>query len=160
MSITITIAGTPIEFPSTAQSPDWSEAIIQFAEAVELALQSAIGEFDVPPQVFTLSNNVNTNLDLPNLSFSTTEVRSVTVEFAVFRSTDSNITEAKGRLNMLFDDDSSTWLVQREDDVGNITSEVTFNVTNQGQVQISTTSLAGTNYQGVISYSAEALQKS
>jgi len=157
---TITISGTPIEFPNTATSPDWSESVIQFAEAVELALQSAIGEFDVPPQVFTLPNNVNTNLDLPNLSFSTTEVRSVTIEFAVFRSTDSNITEAKGRLNMLFDDDSNNWLLQREDDVGNITSEVTFNVTNQGQVQISTTSLVGTNYQGVISYSAEALQKS
>lgn len=156
---TITISGTPIEFPSTGNSPDWSPAVIQFAEAVESALLSAIGVADVPPQLFTLLDNVNTNLDLPNLSFSTTEVRSVTIDFSVRRSTLLHVTEAKGRLNLLFDDETDVWLVQREDDIGNITSEVTFNVTNQGRVQINTTFLPGLEYQGSISYSAKALQK-
>lgn len=155
----ITIQGTPIEFPNSGSSPNWSPAVIEFAQAVEAALQAAIGEFDVPPQVYTLTNNVNSNLNIPNLSFSSQEVRSATIEFAVFRKTNSLKTFAKGRLNIFYDDVAADWAIQREDDVGNITNEVTFSITSSGQIQITTTNLAGSSYTGKISYSAKALPR-
>lgn len=155
----IIIQNTPIEFPSSGQSPNWSPAVITFAQAVETALQAAIGDFDVSPQVLVLSNNVNTNLDIPNLSFSNSEVRSASIDISVWRKTDSSKQFCKTKLNIFYDDVMNDWAVEREDDVGNTTTEITFDITPSGQVRVSTTSISGPNYSGTISYSAKALQK-
>ena len=69
MSTTIVIQGTVIEFPTSGESPNWAPAIVEFAEAVEAALQSVLGDFDVFPQTFILSNNANSNLNIPNLNY-------------------------------------------------------------------------------------------
>jgi len=155
----ITILGTPVEFPNTGSSPNWAPSVIQFAELVELALQSAVGDFDVPPQVLTLQNNVNSNLDIPNLNFSTQEVRSANITYSVYRETDTSTSWSEGELNVMYNDDLGDWAVQREENVGNITTEVTFNITSTGQLQISTTVLSGTGYTGKIGYYAKALKK-
>ena len=42
MSIPVIIQGTIIDFPSSGQSPDWSSAVIQFAEAVSQAFTSTL----------------------------------------------------------------------------------------------------------------------
>jgi len=155
----ITIQNTPIAFPNTGTSPSWSPAVIQFAEAVEVALSAAIGDFDVPPQVYTLSSNANANLNIPNLSFDSESVRSITIEYALYRTTVSSNTYAKGRLNIMYDDFTTSWYMQREDDIGNITTEATFNITTAGQVQITTTTLAGSDYSGTISFYAKTNEK-
>lgn len=156
---TIVIQNTPIEFPNSGSSPNWAPAVIEFAQAVEEALSAAVGDYDVSPQVYTLINNANTDLEVPNLTFSITEVRSATIEFSVYRETNTNKSFAKGRLNLFYDDDAASWAVQREDDIGNVTDEVTFDITPSGQVRISTETLAGSGYSGTISYSAKALTK-
>lgn len=159
MSIPIIIGGTVIQFPVSGSSPNWAPALVEFAQAVEETLQAAVGDFDIPPQVFPLQNVVNTNLALPNLSFSPAEVRSATITFNVYRSTLSNVSFASGTITVMYNDDAGDWAFQREDDVGNVTDEVLFDITSTGQVRITTTALAGTDYSGRVGYYAKALKR-
>jgi hypothetical protein len=59
----------------------------------------------------------------------------------------------------MYDDFTTSWYMQREDDVGNITTEAVFNITTTGQVQITTTTLAGSDYSGTISFYAKTNEK-
>jgi len=156
----ITIQGTTINFPNTGSSPVWSESVIDFAEAVEAALAGITGTYDVPPQVFDLTNEVNTDISLPRLTFPTTEVRGVIVTYAIYRkSTTVNEVEA-GTLEFVYDTAAGSWLVSREG-TGSDVVNVTFSVTNPGQVTFSTTAMAsGTYEEGAISYQAKAVLQS
>jgi hypothetical protein len=156
---TIVIQGTPIDFPNSASSPDWSPAVIQFAQAVETALNGVVGPFDISPQVLTLASNANTNLDIPNLAFSTSSVRGAFIKFAVYRkSTGSGATTVveSGNVIAVYNADATgnkwEWSTDFSGD-----STATFNVTDTGQVQISTTAITGTYAAGFLTYSATAL---
>jgi hypothetical protein len=158
----IIISGTPIEFPDSGESPDWSEAVIEFAEAVEDALSSAVGSYDVTPQVFTLDNtHDSTTVDLPNLTFSTSTVRAAEISIAINRSADAvdSVSEFT-KLLVVYNVDGtpgSLWETSREY-VGD--AHITFAVSDVGQVSFTTSTLSGTNHSGLISYSAKALANS
>lgn len=158
----ITIQGTLIDFPDSAQSPNWAEPIIQFAQAVEQALSSVAGPFDVPPQIFVMTANVNTNIALPSLAFPTSTVRAAFIRYAVFRNTTgggaSTVAEA-GNMVVVYNPDSigAKWEITR-DYVGN--AEVTFTITDDGQVKFSSTSITGSSHTGQITYTAQALLNS
>lgn len=153
MSVIITIQGTPIEFPSSGESPNWAPAVIEFAQATEQALLSAVGPYDIAPQVFNLISDVNTNLDISNLNFPTAVVRAGYINYSVIRIGSSTVSEA-GQIVVVYD--GSTWTLTR-DYVGD--ANCTFNITSTGQVQITTPTLAGYS-SGKISFSAQALQQS
>src|SRR5271165_5168158 len=84
---TINIQGTIINFPDSAQSPNWAEGLIQFAEAVELALSTVVGPYDIPPQIFVMTANTNTNVPLPGLSFPTSNVQGAQILYTVYEQT-------------------------------------------------------------------------
>lgn len=156
MAVTVTIQGTEIEFPTSGESPNWAPAVVEFAQAVEEALDASLGDFDVFPQTFILTQNANTNLNIPNLNFPIEEVRSAFIKYAVYRSTASNSSFDSGEMVIIYDSLSSTWYLQRES-VGNSDTDIIFNITSAGQIQITTTSLSGTGYSGRIAFSAQAL---
>ena len=158
MSIVINIQGQVIDFPTSGQDPSWAPAIVQFAQAVEDALRAAIGDFDVFPQTFILTNNANTNLEIPNLNFPIAEVRSAFIQYSVYRSTDSNSSYDAGDITVIYDTLTATWHLQRES-VGNSDTDISFDITGTGQVRIPTTSLSGTNYSGRIAFAARALKQ-
>ena len=137
MSVTINIKGTPIEFPSTGESPNWAPAVIEFAQAVENAILSAVGPYDIPAQVFNLTSDTNTNLDVTDLNFPTSAVRSAYIKYSVIRIGSSTVTEA-GNIMTVYN--GSSWLLTR-DYVGDAGCE--FNITSSGQVQITTSTLSG-----------------
>src|SRR5579863_7672630 len=85
----ITIQGNPIQFPDDGTSPDWAEAVIQFAQDTATALSGAVGTFDVSPQTFDISsyNPTSTPQPVPNLSFSTTTVLGANIQIACTRTT-------------------------------------------------------------------------
>ena len=153
MSVTINIKGTPIEFPSTGESPNWAPAVIEFAQAVENAILSAVGPYDIPPQVFNLTSDTNTNLDVTDLNFPTSAVRSAYIKYSVIRIGSSTVTEA-GNIMTVYD--GSSWTLTR-DYVGDANCE--FNITTTGQVQITTSTLSGYT-SGKVSFSAQALEQS
>jgi hypothetical protein len=158
MSVTITIQGTPIEFPSSGESPNWAPAVIEFAQATEQALLSAVGPYDIAPQVFNLISDVNTNLDITDLNFPTSVVRAGYINYSVVRVgtvglITTTLSEA-GNITVVYD--GSAWTLTR-DYVGD--ADCTFNITSAGQVRITTPTLAGYS-SGKVSFSAQTLQQS
>jgi hypothetical protein len=157
MAVDITISGNVISFPTSGEDPNWAPAITEFAQAVEDALSTVSGQFDVTPQVYTMVANVNTNVDLPNLSFSTTNVRGAFVQYSVYRTASSPSATAYESGNLILIYTGSSWEVSR-DFVGD--GSITFNVTNGGQIQFSSTVIGGGTHTGKISYTARALLQS
>jgi len=158
MSILITIAGTPIDFPSTGESPDWSPAVIAFAKAVESALVGLIGPDDISPQVQTFdASNPGTGVTINSLSFSTATVRSAFITYSVFRQTDSSKIAESGTMNIVYNPDQtvgSKWELIREYEGD---ARITFFISDAGQFSFTTTALAGTNHKAWLSFSAKAL---
>jgi hypothetical protein len=138
MSVIITIQGTPIEFPSSGESPNWAPAVIEFAEATGQALLSAVGPYDISPQIFNLNSDVNTNLDITNLNFLTAAVRAGYINYSVIRSTSSSFTVSEsGSIIVLYD--GTAWALTR-DYLSD--ARCSFNITPTGQLQISTNKIS------------------
>jgi hypothetical protein len=153
----ITIAGQVIAFPDTGNSPIWSDALVQFAQAVELALSGVTGLYDVQPQVYSMVNEVNNDVDIPNLQFPTSEVRSANIRYAVVRVDTGAFAYEGGNLLIDYNGDAGIWEISR-DYVGD--GKITFSISNTGQVRFSTTALGGTGtHTGSISFAAQALTK-
>jgi len=157
----ITIKGTTIDLPTSGSSPNWAPAIIESIEALADAVNSVAATYDVPPQAQNIdANNSATNVDLNNLSFPSSDVRAATVYYTVYRKTDNSgppdgqeLTEA-GTLEINFND--SNPVTQKWEMVRLFQGEgqVSFSITDLGQIQFSTTALTGINHTGIISYRA------
>lgn len=154
---TINIQGTIINFPESAQSPNWADPIIQFAEAVAAALQSVAGPFDVPPQIFVMTSNANTDVSLPSLAFPTSDVRGATIMYTVFRTTTTDTAYEEGHIEVVYNPDNpigNKWDISREY-TGD--GKITFSITDNGQVQFTSALLPGLNHVGSIGYTAKSL---
>jgi hypothetical protein len=161
MSVVITIQGTVIEFPSSGQSPNWAPAVIEFAQAVEQALLSSVGPYDVPPQTIDITNGASST-PITALSFPTSVVRSVIIRYSIFRKTDTALSEEveAGTMTLAYDSVSNSWSLER-DFTGNTDGKgVTFSVDSVGQMYYTSTSIAGSNYSGKLSFAAQALLQS
>ena len=160
MAYTITIQGTPIIMPSSGESPQWSDALIQFTQAVETALTAAIGSFDVSPQTMNIDAYNGSGTSITNLSFSTANVRAAYIKYSVFRTTSSDTAYEAGNLMLVYNPNGtigSKWEVVR-DYVGD--GSISFTISDAGAVSFTTTSIAGTSHTGILSYSAAALLQS
>lgn len=163
MSVVITISGTPVQFPSSGQDPNWAPAVIQFAELVATALSGVVGTFDVPPQGQDLSgasfNPTVSPVAISALNFPTSEVRAVFVKYAIYRTASAPTTAVHeaGDLTAVYDPAGTTgslWEVTRESD-GN--SLATFTVSDTGQFFISLAQIGTINHSAKIVFSAVAL---
>jgi hypothetical protein len=157
MSIPIVVSGTIVNFPASGDSPNWAPAIIQFAQLVAAALQFSFGPFDIPPQTYTMTANVNANVALPNLTFPPSQVQGAIINYSVFRSTNTVVATETGQIYINYNSSfptSQKWEISTSH-VG--ISNTTFSITDVGQVQFSTTSITGTGYTGFVTYQASAI---
>lgn len=157
MSIPINIQNNVIQFPSVAQSPDWGQAIIQFAQAVQGALASVAGPFDVPQQVLDISaSNPATNVIIAPLNFPSTEVRSAFILYAVARTAQNPVSSANesGTIIVLYDSTAGTWSLER-DYIGD--GAISFSIDNNGQVSYSTTQIGTINHVGALTIQAKSI---
>lgn len=155
MSVVITIAGTPITFPESGGSPDWAPAIVEFAQAVEAALQSVAGTYDVAQQSLALdSYNPGTNVDVPNLSFPTSNVRATFIKYSAYRVTSTTNAAESGNMLAVYNSVLGTWELQQER-VGD--ASISFLIANNGQISFSTTAFGGTSHTGTLIYEARSL---
>jgi hypothetical protein len=163
----IIIKGTIIDLPASGGSPNWAPAIIEAIEALADAVNSITATFDVAPQAQNIdANNSSTNVDLNNLTFPSTDVRAATIYYTVYRKTDNSgppdgqeLTEA-GTLEVNFN--NANPITQKWEVVRTYEGEgqVTFLMTDLGQIQFSTTPLTGVNHTGIISYRAISILNS
>jgi hypothetical protein len=155
----ITINGQVISFPASGDSPDWSPAIVQFAQAVAAALAISTNAYDVSPQTFTIdSYNSASNVNIPNLTFPTNAVRTVFIRYSVYRTTNSANAYEAGDLVAIYNPNNATnskWAVSQIRSAGG-GANLTFNMTDAGQIQFTTTALSGSSHAGKIAFDARA----
>ena len=158
MAIKLNIQGTVVEIPSSGAAPNWSSGVIEAFQAIEGALQGVAGPFDVSPQILTIdAYNPGIIVDMPNFAFPTSDVRAVSIVYSVYRNTTLTTVVESGNLQMVYNPAgpvNNKWDVAR-DFVGD--AQISFNVTDLGQVQFTTTTLSGSNHVGALSYQAKAL---
>jgi len=159
----IIIGGTEIDFPNSAASPNWAPAVIDFAEAVESALEGISGQGDITAQTFSIDgasfNPTASPTNIPGLQFSTTLVRSAVIEYNVFRTatTPSETAYEVGTMNIIYNPNGGVgekWeLIRYAAGDG----KITFTITDTGQIQFETTQIGTTNHEGKIGFSAKAI---
>jgi len=157
MSVVITIQGTVIQFPTSGEPQNWSQPVIDFAVAVQDALDGVVGPADISPQTFSINTfNPGTSVNIPNLTFSTAVVQSAFIRYSVLRSTSLGTVAELGTLNITYNPSNPTGNKWETGQTANGNASISFYVTDIGQVQFTTTTLAGTNHMGTIWYAAQA----
>lgn len=159
MAILIKIQNQVIEFPESAASPNWAPALVEFAQAVEAALASVVGGFDVAPQVQNIDiHNPGINIDITELNFPVVNVRSATIYYSVYRKTDSAEVAEGGTIEITYVEGNpalNKWEFLQSS-AGD--AKISFLVTDLGQLQFTTETLPGLNHTGFISFRAIALE--
>lgn len=154
----LTINNIPIRFPDTASSPDWSAAIIQFAQAVTDYLATiSIAGLVQPAQVDISAYNGVSNQNVTGLVFDPATVRGAEVFYTVYRETSTNSAAEVGLLHVIYDTLSNSWEISRSY-TGD--GKTTFNITSAGQIRFSNTALAGTGHTANITYTARVINQS
>jgi hypothetical protein len=158
----IIIQGTPVELADSAGSPNWAPGVIEAFQLLASALQGVVGNFDVSPQSISIDgasfNPTSSPQDIAPLSFPTASVRSVSISYAVYRTAESPsaVVAEEGDIQAIYNSDAGTWEISREY-TGN--ANITFSITNTGQIQFETTAIGTTNHLGRIIFSAKALEQ-
>lgn len=154
---TITIGSTVIDFPNSSSSPNWSPAIIEFAQAVAANLAFAVGPYDIPPQSQAITQEFEGPTDITNLVFSTSAVRAAFIRYSVYResSTPAVATET-GTISIVYNQTNPSlnkWELS-QDKTGD--ASITFSITDTGQVQFTTTTI-GPFVTGKIYFTAQSM---
>lgn len=163
----ITVKGTKINIPSSGQAPNWAPAIVEAFQALADAVNTFSGSFDVAPQTQAIDAfNPGTDISIDNLVFPSSEVRSATIYYTVYRKTiDSGppdgveLAEA-GTLEIVYNNSNTTgskWMVGR---IGEGDAMIDFDVNDLGQVLFSTQPVTGNNHVGILSYRAISILNS
>lgn len=159
----ISIQNTIIDFPESAQSPNWSESLIQFATAVELALASVVGPYDVPSQILNIdAYNPGTNVEITALNFPSSEVRAAFIRYAVYRETSVTSTYEAGTLDIAYNPNgpvNNKWEIVRESGAGG-DGQIEFIISDVGQMYFTTTTLSGINHVGNLTFVAQSVLQS
>ena len=160
----ININGINVNFPDAGSSPQWAGAVIQAIELIAQALTISAGPFDIPPQNFIMTSNINPNVPIPNLEFPVTAVQGAMIFYGVQRSTNSTKVSQSGILIINYDPTQSPgnlWQITDEFAASSSAgADITFTVSDVGQLQFSTTSIAGTGHAGTINFRALAVLNS
>jgi hypothetical protein len=158
MSTIITIQGTVIAFPTSGEPQNWSEPVVDFATAVEGALAGIVGPADIAPQLLDISAfNPGTDINLPNLAFSTSVVRGAFIRYAVYRTTSTTTVAEAGYITIVYNPTNPSGFNWETANTHVGDAQVSITVTDTGQVQISTAALSGINHSGTCTYAAQAL---
>jgi len=161
----INIQGTIIDFPDSAASPNWAEAVDQFAEAVEAALSTVVGAYDVAPQALIIdAYNSATNVPIAALSFPISTVRSAFIRYSVYRTTTSDLAGEAGEISIFYNPNGpvgNKWELSQVLTSGiPDNGRITFNITDVGQIEFSTTALSGSNHTGKLTFVAQSILQS
>lgn len=104
-----------------------------------------------------MTSNANTNVSLPSLAFPTSNVRGATISYTVYRHTTTTTVAEDGTLVIVYNPNGplgNKWEISNEH-TGQ--GQVTFTITDQGQIQFTSVLLSGINHTGFIGYTAKAL---
>ena len=106
----------------------------------------------------TIANNQVAAADVVGLAFDGSEVRGARINYSIYRNTTGGSAEElseTGTLRVSFLTVADDWEEPAHDSVGN--AGVTFSITSAGQLQYTSTNMAGDNYVGTIRFEASTI---
>lgn len=156
MSKTVIVGTEEFQIPEVGENPGYGEQLSDFFVAVADALSSVQKPNDIIQTSANIANNVSVATNIPGYSFDTSEVRAISSQFLITRSTDTpavTITES-GYIEGNFD--GTNWNISIR---SNGNSGVDLSITPAGQIQYTSTDLAGAGYVGSIIFEAKVFNQ-
>jgi hypothetical protein len=112
------------------------------------SIPSSIGASEVS---FTVANNQSSFANITDLAFNPANIRSATIEYAIYRSTSLSQLAQAGELRIVYNTGLNKWFFS--DSYAGQNAGVEFNVTNAGQIQYKSSLISGGSYAGTLKYS-------
>lgn len=152
------VNNTPYAYPTAGDNPGWGSEATGWAEEVTNVLSNLLGPDDILQTAFSIANNQAVLTDITGLVFNAGSVRSATIEYSIFRISDTNPSgnTETGEIKLVYDNNAG-WSFSVGNIVGN--SGVYFEITPTGQFQYTSTDIGDLNYIGTIKFVAKALQQ-
>lgn len=155
MSKNLSVNGNNFSYPEAGDPPGWGEGASNWADEVTEVLNTLSNVNNVLETTFILTNGQTTPANVTDLVFSTSSVRAAEIDYSVYITTDSEELTETGKLVIAYSNVSGTWDIAQYalmDDSG-----IEFSILNSGQVQYTTTTIAGTGYSGTLKFKAKVL---
>lgn len=156
MSISITISGTTYTLPTQGENPPWGEDLSDLIEAMAASLNSITGDDDILLSNFSIPSVQAVATDVTNLIFDTATVRGAIIDYSLYRISNSQELSETGTMYVSYANGAASpkWSLAQYY-TGN--SNVTFSITDAGQIQYTATTLTGTYTSGVMKFKARTL---
>lgn len=152
MAIPVVVKGLTFLIPETSERR-WGDETTNYLVTLGTAINDITSVGDIPLLSIPINNNQTTLINVDNLSFETTQVRHAIIEYSVYRVTSSEEVSQCGNLLITYKNNAATWELI-DNTVGD--AGVSFTITTAGQVQYTSTNMAGTGYQSKMSFRARA----
>ena len=155
MPIDLVVNNNHFAYPSPGDEPGWGPPATNWATEVTDVLANIQNPDDITQTSFSLANNTSTPTNIFGLAFNPGTVRSAVVDYSIYIHTTSAEFAEKGTLDLVYKNGGtigSKWSIARViigDDAG-----INFNILDSGQVQYTSTNVAGTGYTAVIKFEA------
>lgn len=153
MSTTITLNGSSYTVASQGSSPPWGDDQADLLLALVAIAQSTSGSGDILTTSFNLANNQVVAANVTSASFDDSTIRGFIMSYSIYRSTTLNEESETGQIFGCYKSTAGTWEIAQT--YGG-SSGVTFSITNAGQLQYTTTNLAGASYSGKLKFKASS----
>lgn len=154
MSIPLVVSNATYNFPANRDSPGWGEDVTAWAQAVTTAISTVTGNGDIAQTSAIINNNQVAATNVVGLAFDTSVVRGAVIDYSVYRVTTTVEVVETGTMYLSYKSTAAVWEMAV---IGSSGSNVTFSVTNLGQIQYTSDSMAGASYSGIIRFRARAL---
>lgn len=151
-------ASTPGAITLTPPSTNgqWVVAVCLASTATEIVINpvssaSAIYVVDGDTS-FTIANNQSSAANITGLLIDGVSTRSFILDYSIYRQTDtaSSALAQVGQLRGVYNTQSASWLMS--DDFSGQNAGVTLTILSSGQIQYTSTNIAGANYVGSLKY--------
>ncbi len=153
MSKSVTISGTTYTLNQQSDDPPWGEEISDLLQALVDVANNSVGTGDIPNTSFNSLALTATNLPVTNLIFDPSVVRSAVIDYSISRITSTAEENECGTMYITYNTLAGTWSLN-QNYVGS--SGVSFTIGNDGQINYTSLTMAGSGYSSKMRFKAQA----
>lgn len=129
MSVNLTVGSNNFDFPTEGENPPWGSDVTDWASEVSRVLGTLASTTDILNSQFQLNAGVSSPTALNGLYFNPNQVRSVTIEYTIYRASSTEKTET-GIITISNTGSGFSLVRESNADVG-----IDFSIDNTGQIK-------------------------